>query len=215
LFGLERSVTKHFSFLRTTFSRAIIIVAVTSLAMLSSATADAASIGLRILTGKVESNGTGLKKYQVSLYAALIGNLGSGPSWQLLGKDASDGTGGFQILYRLPGTQPGQPQPLLFIEAVNGSAMLASAIGSAPLIPIVDVNERTTVATANAFAQFINGSMIQGNRVGMSNAISMAGNLANPANGNVGIVLSNVPNGSETSTTTLMTRSRLSRRVAH
>jgi hypothetical protein len=67
-------------------------------------------------------------------------------------------------------------------------------------VPVVDVNERTTVATANAFAQFVNGSMIQGNSVGITNAVPRAGNLANPVTGNVGIILNAVPNGTETST---------------
>ncbi len=76
-----------------------------------------------------------------------------------------------------------------------------SVSGSPPLVPVVvDVNERTTVATANAFAQFVNGSMIEGNTVGMSNALPMAGNLANPITGNVAIVLSATANGGETST---------------
>jgi hypothetical protein len=86
-------VTKHRSFLRTTLSRAVAIVAVASFGMLFSGIAGAAPVGLQILTGKVESNGTGLKKYHVSLYAALIGNKGSGPDWQLLGSDTTSGTG--------------------------------------------------------------------------------------------------------------------------
>jgi len=131
----------------------------------------------------------------------LIGNHAPGPDWQPLGSATTSFTGGFRIFYSLPRVQPGQPQPLLFVEAVNGPVMLASSIGAPPSAQFhVDVNERTTVATGNAFAQFINGSMIEGNSYGMSNAVHMAANLADPISGNVADVLGLVPNGRQTST---------------
>lgn len=154
-----------------------------------------------VLRGTVESNRTGLGNYQVSLYAALIGTQGSGPDWQLIGNASTDASGAFEIHYSPPAVQKGQPNPILFVEAVSGPAMLASAIGELPSVPpSVVVNERTTVATGNAFAQFINSSAIEGNTVGMSNAVHMAANLADPITGNVAKVLALVPNGSETST---------------
>ena len=180
---------------RSVFSQKTLVLIVALLAMpfLGSASA-------RTLTGKVESNGSGLADYQVSLYAALIGNHGPGQDWQLLGSANTNPRGVFQISYSFPKVQPGQPKPLLFVEAVKGPAMLASAIGAPPVGARVDVNERTTIATGNAFAQFINGSVIQGNTYGMSNAVRMAANLANPNNGKVGVVLGFTPNGTETST---------------
>lgn len=56
----------------------------------------------------------------------------------------------------------------------GGAALLASAIGQAPVAGPVVVNERTTVATGFAFAQFVDGTAIEGNRYGMLNAIGMA-----------------------------------------
>src|SRR5262249_51448794 len=80
-------------------------------------------------------------------------------------------------------------------------ALLASAIGagSTPLSSAV-VNERTTVATGAAYAQFIDKGKISGNPVGMVNAFSMAVNFANPFNGELGEVINNLPNSTDTST---------------
>lgn len=146
--------------------------------------------------GTVESNGTGLTNYQVSLYAALPGGA-PGSNWILLGNTTTDSSGAFSITYTTPTVPPGAAQPLLFVEAVDGQAMLASAIGGAQNVV---VNERTTVATANAFAQFIQGSVIAGNTYGMINAVHMVANLVDPVSGDVGVRLTSSPNGTLTST---------------
>lgn len=79
--------------------------------------------------------------------------------------------------------------------------MLASAIGTASNLPrMVVVNERTTVATGNAFAQFIDDKVVTGNTYGMLNAVRMAANMADPLTGEIGKVLSMSPNATETST---------------
>src|SRR3546814_7647758 len=67
-------------------------------------------------------------------------------------------------------------QAVLFVEATSASAMLASAISSSHgevALPVV-VNDHTTVATGNAFAQFISASGIAGDAVGMRNEIGRA-----------------------------------------
>ena len=64
--------------------------------------------------------------------------------------------------------------------------MLASAIGQAPVDGPVVVNERTTVATGFAFAQFVDGAAIAGNSVGMLNAVRMAGNMVRARSGKPG-----------------------------
>ena len=91
--------------------------------------------------------------------------------------------------------------------------MLASAIGNVGNVPQnVVINELTTVATGNAFAQFIGNRRIQGNPYGMSNAVQMAANLADPQSGDVGVVLASLPNATET--TTLATFNSLTNAVA-
>ena len=142
------------------------------------------------------SGDRGLAGYSVSVYAAFMGRA---PHWVPVGSDTSDDAGRFQISYSVP-RGPADSE-LLFVEARRGRAMLASAIGLAPVLPDqVVVNERTTVATGNAFAQFVSGRKIEGNRYGMVNAVHMAANLADPQTGGVGSVLASTPNGIKTST---------------
>jgi len=150
------------------------------------------------LNGTVESSGHGLKGSRVPLYGSFVDH---GPRWMLLGSDMSNRRGDFQITYSIPKGLVNNQQPVLFVEAEHGPVILASAIGVGTKVPArVVVNERTTVATANAFAQFVDGKRIEGNTYGMINAVSMAGNFADPETGEVAIVLASTPNGTETST---------------
>jgi hypothetical protein len=144
------------------------------------------------------SGGIGLPGYQVSLYARYTNG---GRMWNKLGTVVIDVHGRFRVAYRLPGRLPLQVQPLLFVSAESGPVMLASAIGRyRELNNGVVVNERTTVATAAAFAQFIDGDSLRGNSAGLSNAVSMAANMADPVTGAIGTVLARLPNGDATST---------------
>jgi len=161
------------------------------------------------LQGAVQSGGSGLPLYKVSLYIAY---LQGGPDWKLLGTGTSDGTGRFFITYAVP---PGlaEAPSLLFVQAERGPVLLASAISMGPTPPaFVVVNERTTVATGAAYAQFVESRKIAGNPVGMLNALPMAANFANPFTGAVGGVINSLPNG--TDTTTLATFNSLSNAVA-
>ena len=149
------------------------------------------------LQGTVVSGGHGLAGYQVSLYGSFIQ---SGSPWMLLGSGTTDGAGHFTINYTVDGSWS-HDQPVLFVEATHSAAMLASVIGIGLDAPAsVVVNKRTTVATANVFAQFVGSASIQGNFYGMKNAVSMAANLADPVTGDAGIILSSTPNGKETLT---------------
>jgi len=167
------------------------------LTLATAGVADAGPTHMGSVQGLVESDGVGLRNYQVSLYASLP----NGGGWQSLAHTTTDATGHFTMTYSVPQTQSGQPQPPLFVEAVSGPVMLASAIGNVGNVPQnVVINELTTVATGNAFAQFIGNWGIQGNPYGISNAVQMAANLADPHNGDVGVVLASLPNATETST---------------
>jgi hypothetical protein len=145
------------------------------------------------LKGSVRSGNAGLGGYTVSLYASFVDRA---DGWQFLGSGVSDANGEFQINYA-----PTSERSVLFVQADRGPVTLASAIGYGEDPPAtVVVNERTTVATGNAFAQFVNGRRVVGNAVGMLNAVRMAGNLAHPGTGDAGIVVSRTPNGGENST---------------
>lgn len=148
------------------------------------------------LHGVVESDGTGLEGYRVSLLASFVGPLGYA---RVLGQSTSGPLGGFEIDYKLPRGLPSRLRPVLLVRARKGPVMLVSAIGRAPVVGPVVVNERTTVATGFAFAQFVKGSKIKGNRYGMLNAVHMAANMANPKTGRLDNILRFPPNGPETS----------------
>ena len=80
----------------------------------------------RSLYGVVQSGDYGLPGYQVSLYASFNDRR---PTWVLLGSASSDSSGHFRIDYLLPQGLSDDYQPVLFVEAVQGPAMLASCIG--------------------------------------------------------------------------------------
>lgn len=178
--------------------RGATLLAVLAMALAMTGTSGAARPGGLTLHGRVMSGDRGLAGYSVSLFAAFVDR---GPHWLPLGSATSDGRGSFRITYSVPsGLASGEP--LLFVEATRGRAMLASVIAGSPGTAPgrVVVNERTTVATGNAFARFVDGVRIEGNRYGMINAVHMAANMADPRTGAVGSVLASTPNGAETST---------------
>ena len=84
----------------------------------------------------------------------------------------------------------------------DSDAALASLVADIPRsdpAPTV-INERTTVAMSYAMAQFAAPDGVAGRAPGLANAASMSRNLADPATGDLGAVLTSAPNGSETST---------------
>jgi hypothetical protein len=183
---------------RSPFLRLTALAAVLATGLTLAATAEAERPSDLTLLGTVRSGDSALAGYSVSVYAAFVDRQ---PHWVRLGSDTTDEAGHFDITYSLP-RQLADHRPLLFVEATRGAAMLASAIGTAPrMVPDhVVLNERTTVATGNAFAQFVDGRTVVGNRYGMRNAVRMAANLADPRTGAVGSVLASKPNGTKTST---------------
>jgi sugar lactone lactonase YvrE len=151
------------------------------------------------LQGIVSSGGTALPGYQVDLFASYPAT--SGPQWVRLGGAITDANGAFSIDHGVWPDAASATAPVLFAEARLGPVLLVTALGQAPNVPAnVVINERTTVAAANAFAQFVHGPAITGNDPGLANAAMMAGNLANPETGAVGARLGSSPNGVETAT---------------
>lgn len=176
--------------------------------------------GNQKLRGVVESSGSGLAAYKVTLYASVLPEHRKGPSKGkgkvvFVGQDVTNLVGEFEINYTLPSVKSSQQSPILYLIAERGPRMLVSVLGSVhrggppfgplagPLFGIeegpVVVNERTTVASGFAFAQFIQGKKITGNTWGMINAVHMAANMADPVSGTEADVLRLPPNGAETS----------------
>lgn len=148
----------------------------------------------RTLSGTVEGDGSPQFGFKVSLYAVEAGEKSKG---RVLGTARTDDDGKFAIRYRASKDQ----HLVFFVFAEKGPVMLASAIGAGSMVyHHIVVNERTTVATGVAFAQFINGRKIRGNTYGMLNAVKMVENMANPITGDLGTVLDTKPNAEENST---------------
>ena len=127
------------------FHRRITVVIIASLGLTLIAAANLNAAHFLTLRGSVATDGTGLEGYEVSLVASFVGPVGD---TRVLGSDTTDAFGEFEIRYRLPA----RLRPILFVRAEKGPAMLASAIGRAPAVDPVVVNELTTVATGFAFA---------------------------------------------------------------
>jgi hypothetical protein len=148
------------------------------------------------LEGVVVGDGAPRAGYEVSLRVHYF--IG-GRHETLLGTDRTDADGRFEIDYRLVPGAPRHLDPVLYVVAEKGPSMLTSVLSDQPSGRIV-VNERTTVAMASAFAQFVDGRVIDGNDVGVYNAARVAGTMADPESGQLAAVLNRPPNAGQTST---------------
>jgi sugar lactone lactonase YvrE len=185
-------------------ARTLLVVATSACVLVSASLASAderRAGGVRnTLAGVVEGAGLRQHGYTVSLYASDLPPGGGSPARRgirLLGRATSDHAGRFTIEYE---PRKRGRHAVLYVLAEKSLSMLASAIGDGSRHDSVVVNERTTVATGVAFAQFIADRKILGNRFGMLNAVDMAANMADPTSGRLGEVLDTVPNADENST---------------
>lgn len=168
------------------------------------------------LTGHVLNGATPLGSLGVALYATNPDH----PTRcaDVLGVTTTAADGGFAITYAPPSVEGA----VVYVVADGGSVkttgsfprngkcrafkgpvVLASVLGvtgTASVPADVVVDGRTTVATAYALAQFIDGAKIAGKAPGIQNAAGMAWNLVDPATGLTGTVLGTSPNGDETET---------------
>jgi sugar lactone lactonase YvrE len=154
--------------------------------------------------GQVSSGGVPVSFPTVHLYEAGSWKYGQA---KLLGTTKADAAGKFTIHY----APPSNPDAQLYLVAAGGAfnnvrvtspfgpLRLAAVLGSKHPANAV-INERTTVALAYAFAQFIHKTNIAGPYPGPKNAALTAHNLANVATGDIAHVLATEPNGDETQT---------------
>ncbi|WP_245813995.1 NHL repeat-containing protein [Rhodococcus marinonascens] len=157
------------------------------------------SAQLGTLSGHVRGASGPLESFSVTAWSA--GDGGERRAHPL-GSGTTDADGRFVV--NLSSSRP--PGSVLYLLAENtvrsdpGSLVLASVLGSGPLPADVVVNERTTVASAFAMAQFVTSGGISGPNPGITNAAGMVRNLVDVATGEPGAVLVSSPNGAETST---------------
>lgn len=158
-------------------------------------------------TGKVKSGNFPIRFSSVTLYSA--GNS-TNAAPVLLGSAQTDANGAFAIGF----SAPTDPHAILYLIADGGivgdglrrnhpssnAIRLATVLGPGPIAAGVVLNERTTVATAYALAQFLSGDRIVGKSPGLQNAAATTMNLTDPVSGQIGSVLGSAPNGMQNST---------------
>jgi len=81
------------------FHQRLSVVMVASIVLIPIAGSNVNSAHFLTLRGSVESGGTGLEGYEVSLLASFVG---SGGGTEILGRDTTGPFGDFEIKYRLP-----------------------------------------------------------------------------------------------------------------
>jgi streptogramin lyase len=157
------------------------------------------------LSGFVQSGDEPIDSSTVTLY---LTGTGQGP--RILGQSQSDASGFFSISYR----RPSNSKAVLYLTAdsslINSSQAsqvttsdfirLATVLGTPRVVSEIVINERTTIATAYAMAQFFTSAGIDGTVPGLQNAAAITHNLVDPTDGNIGSVLDTFPNGASTST---------------
>ncbi|WZU34842.1 hypothetical protein Rruber_04350 [Rhodococcus ruber] len=132
-------------------------------------------------------------------YSVTVMSTEPGSSAREVGTATTAVDGSFEV----PFAAPADPRSVLYVVATNPRderMTLASALGTGRPDGAVVVNERTTVATAFAMAQFTAGRNVEGAAPGLQNAAAMTRNLVDPATGEVGAVLAAPPNGAATET---------------
>jgi hypothetical protein len=143
------------------------------------------------LQGKVLSQKRPLAGVAVTLYSTVARGR---PLVLAASQTRRDGS--FAFRYSRP-----RPFGVLYLIAGRGAAVrLATVLGTTPAPGRVVINERTTVATGFALAQFVHGNAITGRVPGPQNAARMARNLVDLRSGHVGFVLAGKPNGGWTPT---------------
>ena len=166
------------------------------------------------VTGTVTTNGKPVSGVAVAVY-------GAGESrarWLGGSKTASDGS--FSIDYEVPlgglvyaitndasGRRRevaviGSPLDVGCASTCGRRATMAGRLidPAAGLESSLTINERTTVASSFALAQYFHGTTIYGVQPGLSNAGATASNLADPRTGKLSSVLANSPNGNASAT---------------
>lgn len=172
---------------------------------------------LNYLSGYVLSGNTPIAYADVRLYQAGIRHRATGA--RPLDKVTTDINGYFQLTYNSPQKSrykvhteskhaaTNNSEGVLYLIAQGNKKKsgkspikLAAVLDNTNIPNEIFINERTTVATAYAMAQYTDGQSIGGKNPGLKNAAGTAQNLADLSNGEVSTLLKTRPNGALTST---------------
>jgi len=144
--------------------------------------------------GRVRSAGIAIPYSLVTMYVA--GNQ-TGSGAQVVGRTRADENGEFSLAYI-----PTANRTSVYYVVADGPLpwiRLATVLGTEPFRGPITINERSTVATAYAMAQFIDGTNIGGKSPGLQNASAILRNLVDVTAGTVAEMLATAPNGSANS----------------
>jgi sugar lactone lactonase YvrE len=150
-----------------------------------------------VITGFVMSGNTPIQASEVTLYST-----GNRNGKRVLGKARTNRNGSFKIFYRTPENQ----DSILYLTTKSGRLSktrnklsrhfsLAVVIGPAPYAETVILNERTTVASGFAMAQFLHDSHLHGKGAGLQVASLMVRHLVDIETGKLGATITNDANG--------------------
>jgi len=157
------------------------------------------------ISGFVLSGDEPIESAEVTLFST-----GTPRGVELLGTGLSDENGFFRIGFRLPSEENAvlyvtAQSPILALAGqtrllINDSVRLATVLGRKPIEDEIVINERVTVATAYAMAQFIEDGEIDGPSPGLQNAADILTRLVDLDSGDTTFFLNTFPNGGSTTT---------------
>lgn len=114
----------------------------------------------------------------------------------VVGSTVTDSSGAFYI--HIPQNLTADANAVFYaIANKNSTTKLATIIGPT-LLPVITINEMTTIGAAYSMAQFLHGDQIYGDTLGLKIASSMNDNLISPKGGNLSLVMQASPNADET-----------------
>lgn len=174
----------------------VLLLSLTTLLAGCSSSDNSEKVDGQSIQGLLLSGGVPIVSATVSVYSSSEGN-----GVEALGVGNSNDTGAFEFNYNTPKDAAG----VVYVTSKGGhlasqsqdlpaSLVLASVLGAAPEAGSITINELTTVASAFALAQFIDGATLQGNSIGLKMAPRLLRNLVNIETGEPGTTITNDDN---------------------
>jgi hypothetical protein len=170
----------------------------------------------QLIQGLLLSGDVPIAAATVTAYSSSDGN-----GTEALGAGSTDTAGAFEFSYTAPSDSTG----VIYLVSKGGhlasqthdvpaSFVLASVLGASPEVSTITINELTTVASAFALAQFIDGPALQGNSIGLEMAPRLLRNLVNIETGEPGATITNDANDPQSTFSTLRTLNELGNLLA-
>ena len=162
------------------------------------------------------SGGVPIVSATVTVYSSSDGN-----GAEALGAGSTNDSGAFEFNYNTPKDSAS----VVYLTSRGGhlasqsrdvpaSFVLASVLGATPEAGPITINELTTVASAFALAQFINGPELQGNTIGLKMAPRLLRNLVNIETGEPDTTITNDDNSPNSRFSALRTFNELGNLLA-